>query len=154
MEPYRHAMLDQQLIDKMDFLHETGLGRGGYKILLPPMLLFDDNLILTSFDGEYVNPFGPLKKSIWLYSRVRSSAKDYELSFYSEFWNACPEQNCIEMYIKPLFYLLRNFATEQITLQTIHQYHKGFSARILDVDPYEKEVFPKWLHNAKNRTIQ
>ena len=141
-------MNDQQILDNLDFIHKSGLGRGGYSIhLSPSMQLYEDNVILYSFEGEYVNPIGPFQKWVYLSSAIYSSEKEYWLSFRKDFWRTCSEQDCIELYIKPFLFLLRKLVSDQIDSRSILQNYDGYSASVRNLADEKKEYF----HNLLSR---
>ena len=144
-------MTDQQILNNIDFIHESGLGRGGYSINLSPSTwqLYEYNLILESFGGEYVNPIGPFRKWIILYAKIYSAEKEYRLHFKKEFWKTCTEQDCFELYIKPFVFLLRKFVHGQIDAKTIWQNHEEYSASVTNLNEENRMLFPDWLYNLQ-----
>ena len=147
-------MNDLQILNNLDFIHESGLGRGGYRIHLSPSTwqLYEYNLILESFSGEYVNPIGPFHKWVSLGATIYSAEKEYWLSFKKEFWKSLPEQDCVELYIKPFLFLLRKFVNGQIDSRSIWQNHDGYNASVRDLDSEKKEYFPSWLNRLQRES--
>lgn len=62
-------MTDEQIISRIDFIHESGCGRGGFKIRLPRGM-YNDQMILGGLSGEYINPLGPFRKFVSLEAEV------------------------------------------------------------------------------------
>ena len=144
-------MRDQQLLNNLDFIHDPGLGRGGYRIVHSPdswQLYDDNNNILTGFTGHLVNVVGPFPKELEISSAVRSVDKEYQLLYRTKFWRKCTEQECIEKYLKPFFQMLRNFVNGTITDTDIRK-QEGFRAYIIGVDSDTAEYFPLWIEQLK-----
>lgn len=131
-------MTDRQILNQIDFIHERGLGRGGYKIRLSPSWsIYDDYLILEDLRGTYVNPIGPFKKDLYIYAIVKSADKEYKLSIVREFWESLDEQRCIEMYLEPFLSMLRSFVFEQIDVKTL--WSLGYKALIEEIEDIEEK---------------
>lgn len=144
-------MSDQQILDAIDFLHANH-GRGGYEIILSPRLwLYDNDLILTSFGGEYVNPLGPFHKWLNLHATVQSAKNKYKLVYHVEFWKSLKEQECIDQYLVPFISMLRNFVMGRIDKSTIGDCHQGFAASVVNQTLSEFEDFSYRLNFLKKQ---
>lgn len=148
-------MSNQQILDSIDFIHSSDMGRGGYQIILSPTpWLFDDNLILTSFSGQYINPVGPFHKWLNIFALVESNENKYKLKYHVEFWKALKEDDCIDLYLAPFLSILRDFVMGRIDKRSIGDHHQGFEAYVYNQNPDESEGFLYRLENLRKSQWQ
>ena len=148
-------MTDQQIIDRIDFIHNSDYGRRGYEIVISPssMSLYENELILVRFSGYFATPIGPFKNKIVLSAIVVSSEKEYNLFFKREFRTVCTEQKCIVDYVTPFLSLLRQFVNNRIDESTIWRSYEGYNATVKNLESEEKRLVPNWLNNLKQGKV-
>ena len=142
-------MSDEQIISFIDFVHLPGLGRGGYEIIFsaPKAQFYEKDSILTSLGGRYLNPLGPFRKELFFSCVVLSQKKRYQLSFYSAFWKACSDEECLEQYIKPSLLLLRKLVNGQTDPERICLSYENCRASIIDLDAKDQELYRKQVEH-------
>lgn len=83
-------MTDEQIISGIDFIHEPGCGRGGFKIHCHSWVMYDENMILSKLSGEYVNPVGPFRKWVSLFCEVITENVTYRFAYNTDFRETIP----------------------------------------------------------------
>ena len=142
-------MTDEQIISAIDFIHESGCGKGGFKVSLPPSM-YDDNVILDRFSGEYINPLGPIRKWVSLFAEVTTGEASYYLGYRTEFRRSCSEWEFTEKYLEPFLDLLRKVVCGQVEVADVRKVFPECSARREALSEEEKMYFPEWVDRLKN----
>lgn len=142
-------MTDEQIISAIDFIHESGCGKGGFKVSLPPSM-YDDNVILDRLLGEYINPLGPFRKWVSLFAEVTTGEASYYLGYRTEFRRSCSEWEFTEKYLEPFLDLLRKVVCGQVEVADVRKVFPECSARREALSEEEKMYFPEWVDRLKN----
>lgn len=142
-------MTDEQIISAIDFIHESGCGKGGFKVSLPPSM-YDDNVILDRLSGEYINPLGPFRKWVDLYAKVITGEASYYLGYRTEFRRACSEWEFTEKYLEPFLDLLRKVVAGQVEVADVRKIFPECSASRKALSEEERMYFPGWVDRLKN----
>lgn len=142
-------MTDEQIISTIDFIHESGCGKGGFKVSLPPSM-YDDNVILDRLSGEYINPLGPFRKWVSLFAEVTTGEASYYLGYRTEFRRSCSEWEFTEKYLEPFLDLLRKVVCGQVEVADVRKVFPECSARREALSEEEKMYFPEWVDRLKN----
>lgn len=142
-------MTDEQIISAIDFIHESGCGKGGFKVSLPPSM-YDDNVILDRLSGEYINPLGPFRKWVSLFAEVTTGEASYYLGYRTEFRRSCSEWEFTEKYLEPFLDLLRKVVCGQVEVADVRKVFPECSARREALSEEEKMYFPEWVDRLKN----
>lgn len=145
-------MTDEQIISRIDFIHESGCGKGGFKVSMPPSM-YDDNVILDKLSGEYINPLGPFRKWVSLYAKVTTEDCFYFLSYHTEFWKSCSEWEFTEKYLKPFLELLRKVVAGQVEVADVRKIFPECSASREALSEEERMYFPGWVEMLNNNKI-
>ena len=141
-------MTDEQIISRIDFIHESGCGKGGFKVSLPPSM-YDDNVILDRLSGEYINPLGPFRKWVSLYVEVTTEDCSYFLSYHTEFRKSCLEWEFTEKYLEPFLELLRKVVAGQVEVADVRKIFPECSASRKALSEEERMYFPGWVDRLK-----
>lgn len=141
-------MTDEQIISAIDFIHESGCGKGGFKVSLPPSM-YDDNVILDRLSGEYINPLGPFRKWVSLFAEVTTGEASYYLGYRTEFRRSCSEWEFTEKYLEPFLGLLRKVVCGQVEVADVRKVFPECSARREALSEEEKMYFPEWVDRLK-----
>lgn len=145
-------MTDEQIISAIDFIHESGCGRGGFKVSLPPSM-YDDNVILDRLSGEYINPLGPFRKWVSLFAKVTMGEASYYLAYRTEFRRSCSEWEFTEKYLEPFLDLLRKVVCGQVEVADVRKVFPECSASREALSEEEKTYFPGWVDRLKNNKM-
>lgn len=145
-------MTDEQIISRIDFIHESGCGRGGFKVSLPASM-YDDNIILDELSGEYINPIGPFRKWVELYAKVTTEDCCYFLAYRTEFRRSCSEWEFTEKYLEPFLDLLRKVVSGQVQVADVRKIFPECSASREALSEEEKMYFPGWVDRLKNNKM-
>lgn len=141
-------MTDEQIISAIDFVHESGCGKGGFMVSMPRNM-YDDNVILDGLSGEYINPLGPFRKWVSLYAKVTTEDCSYILSYHTEFRKSCSEWEFTEKYLEPFLDLLRKVVYGQVEVADVRKVFPECSARREALSEEEKMYFPEWVDRLK-----
>lgn len=145
-------MTDEQIISRIDFIHESGCGKGGFKVSLPPSM-YDDNVILDKLSGEYINPIGPFRKWVSLHAKVTTEDCLYYLHYHTEFRKSCSEWEFTEKYLEPFLALLRKIVTGKVEVGEVPNAFPDCEAGRKALSEEEKTYFPGWVERLKNNKI-
>lgn len=146
-------MTDEQIISGIDFIHEPGCGRGGFKIHCHSWVMYDENMILSKLSGEYVNPVGPFRKWVSLFCEVITENGIYRFAYNTDFWKSCSEQEFVERYLEPFLELLRKVVTGQMGVADFREIIPGCSASMEHLSEDEKKYFPEWIDRINNNKM-
>ncbi len=137
-------MTDIQIASSIDFIPTSGLGRGGFEVLLSLCpIMYDDNSILKSLSGNYINPLGPFHKSVNLNCMVITLENEYNLYFRTKFWESCSEQEFIRKYLIPFLNILRRIVSGYEDCNDVRQLHPGFECTKRNLEEFEKKYINK-----------
>lgn len=143
-------MTDEQIISRIDFIHESGCGRGGFKIRLPRGM-YNDQMILGGLSGEYINPLGPFHKWVSLHAEVETEDSRYYLNYHTEFWKSCSEWEFTEKYLEPFLALLRKVVTRQTDVAEVSKLFPGCATAREALSEEERIHFPEWVRYEKTK---
>lgn len=125
-------MTDQEIINRIDYVHDSGSGRGGFQIRFSPPTpggtLYDDQHLFDYINGEYINPLGPFRKWISIYASVLSREKRQTLYLKKDFWGTCSEERFENEFLRPFLLLLRELVMNKMSTTEIRENHDGFLA--------------------------
>ena len=143
-------MTSKELLSHIDYIHDSGCGRGGFKLKLTPRsILYNDNAVLDFFEGEYVNPIGPFTKWIKISAFVYTPTHRYSLCLKDNFWQSCSEYEFEEKYLRPFICTLKKWVEGEIRGEDITELcaikdvlSSDISSRIISTINYLKNKKP------------
>ena len=96
-------MTDHNIISRLIFDYNAGCGRGGFETDVERFTLYDEQSILYTLSGKYVNPVGPFRKYVVIFASVYSLRYHSVLRLTDDFWPAITNEDFLTKYMIPFW---------------------------------------------------